>query len=71
MEQPDQATLITVARINASVFWKRFMVLCSIEDFGEQAVLTEGKRTKNFLGAAEKYESIYKRAVEDVLKGSQ
>jgi hypothetical protein len=63
--------MIHAARLNAERIWKRFIQLCSVADFGEEAVLTEGKRTKNFLGSVERYESLYRKAVEEFCHISQ
>jgi hypothetical protein len=51
------------AKFHAGRIWKLFVERCAVETFGEQAVITEGKKQVNFLGSVESYRLIYDEVV--------
>lgn len=61
------ASVVAVVPQLHEAIWGRFFLLASVEALGESAVILEGKRIKNFLGAIEKYKKLYDQAAMDVL----
>lgn len=51
--------------------WNRFVFLLSVETFGEKAVISEGKRQKNFLGSVDAHRKVFEQAVKEVLAESR
>jgi hypothetical protein len=45
--------------VEVEKIWDDFIQKCAVDSFGEQAVITEGKRQRNFLGSVEAYKKIF------------
>ena len=47
--------------------WDRFIMLLSIQTFGEKEVLAEKKLQKNLMGSVESHKAVFDKAFDSVL----
>lgn len=47
--------------------WDRFVERCALKTFGEAAIITEGKKQRNFVGSVDSYKKIFMEVTRDHL----
>ncbi len=45
--------------VEVEKIWNAFILKCAVDTFGEEAVITEGKRQRNFLGSVDAYKKLF------------